>query len=114
MLDVGHRAATQRAGEIVFHSGDYQAGVLGGFARNRAIRPASSLVIDAWTVYRGYWSGSPPHLRRRPLLQREVYDHIADILRAVPDRPKPGMRGTDLWNGSTPPSASTRTSKRPA
>lgn len=99
VLDAGHRAATQHAGEIVFHSGDYQAGVLGGFARNRAIQAGELYVIDAWTVYRGYWSdlcrtfavGDPTPL------QQEVYTHIADILRAVPDRLKPGMRGTDLW-----------------
>lgn len=100
VLEAGHRAATLRAGETVFHSGDYQAGQLGGFARNREIEAGELYVIDAWTTYRGYWSdlcrtfavGEPS------ALQREVYAHVAEILSEVPSRLQPGGKGTELWS----------------
>lgn len=99
VLEAGHRAATLRAGETIFHSGDYQAGQLGGFARNRAIEAGELYVIDAWSIYRGYWSDL---CRTFPVgepsaLQREVYDHIAGILAEVPEKLQPGGRGTELW-----------------
>lgn len=97
--EAGHRAATLNAGETIFHSGDYQSGQLGGFARDRLIQAGELYVIDAWSTFHGYWSDlcrtfavSDP-----TPLQREVYEHIASIQRAVPERLQPGMRGTELW-----------------
>lgn len=99
VLEAGHRAANLRAGEPVFHNGDYRAGEQGGPARNREIRAGELYVVDAWTVYRGYWSdlcrtfavGDPAPL------QREVFAHMAAIVADVPGQLKPGVRGTDLW-----------------
>lgn len=99
VLEAGHRAANLRAGEAVFHNGDYQSGVGGGFARNRAIEAGELYIVDAWTTYRGYWSdlcrtfavGEPTPL------QQEVFAHMASIVADVPGQLKPGIRGTDLW-----------------
>jgi Xaa-Pro dipeptidase len=98
--EAGHTAATLRAGEPVFHSGDYQSGQFGGPARNRPIEDGELYIIDAWTIYQGYWSDlcrTFPVGKTTPL-QREIYDLVADILREVPNRLKPGMRGTQLWH----------------
>jgi Xaa-Pro dipeptidase len=99
VLEAGHQAATLHAGEMIFHSGDYQSGQVGGFARDRLIQAGELYIIDAWTTYRGYWSdlcrtfavGEPTPL------QREVYDHIAGIHNEIPSRLAPGGRGTELW-----------------
>jgi Xaa-Pro aminopeptidase len=99
VLEAGHRAANLRAGEPVFHSGDYRSGEVGGPARDRAIEAGELYIVDAWTTYRGYWSdlcrtfavGDPTPL------QREVFAHMAEILADVPSRLKPGVRGTELW-----------------
>lgn len=99
VLEAGHRAATLHAGETIFHSGDYQAGQMGGFARDRAIQAGELYIIDAWSIYHGYWSdlcrtfavGEPT------ALQREIYDHVAGILTEVPSKLQPGGRGTELW-----------------
>jgi Xaa-Pro aminopeptidase len=99
VLEAGHAAATLHAGETVFHSGDYQAGQIGGLARDRLVQAGELYVIDAWTVYKGYWSdlcrtfavGEPSSL------QREVYEHIAAIHADVPGMLEPGRKGTELW-----------------
>lgn len=99
VLEGGHAAATLRAREAVYHSGDYRSGELGGAARDRAVPAGELYIIDAWTTYRGYSSdlcrtfavGEPT------ALQREVYDHLAAILAEVPNRLQPGGRGTELW-----------------
>lgn len=99
VLEAGHRAANLRAGEPVFHNGDYRSGEQGGPARNRTVDAGELYIVDAWTIYRGYWSdlcrtfaaGEPTPL------QREVFAHMASIVAELPDRLKPGVRGTDLW-----------------
>jgi Xaa-Pro dipeptidase len=99
VLEAGHRAATLRAGQTIFHSGDYQSGQFGGFARDRRIETGELYIIDAWSTYCGYWSdlcrtfavGEPS------ALQREVYGHVAAVLDEVPSRLQPGMHGTELW-----------------
>ena len=99
VLQAGQRSAILRAGEQVFHSGDYRAGEFGGSARDRVIQEDELYIIDAWTEYRSYWSdlcrtfaiGEPTQL------QREVYDHIATILVDVQEQLKPGVHGTDIW-----------------
>jgi Xaa-Pro aminopeptidase len=99
VLEAGHRAATLRAGESIYHSGDYQSGQIGGFARMRAIQAGELYIIDAWSTYHGYWSDL---CRTFPVgepspLQREVYGHVAEILREVPSRLQPDAKGTELW-----------------
>jgi Xaa-Pro dipeptidase len=99
VLEAGHRAANLRAGEPVFHSGDYRAGEQGGPARNRAVESGELYIVDAWTVYRGYWSDlcRTFAVGESTPLQREVFAHMAAILAELPDRLKPGVRGTELW-----------------
>ena len=100
VLAAGYRGAMATAGEKVFHDGDYQSGVPGGPARNRAIEEGEIYIVDAWTVYRGYWSdlcraflvGSQP-----TDLQQSVFDHIAAIQRWAGETLKPGLKGTELW-----------------
>jgi Xaa-Pro dipeptidase len=99
VLEAAHAAATLEAGQIVFHGGDYRSGQLGGFARNRAVQAGELYIIDAWSTFQGYWSdlcrtfpvGEPTSL------QREVHEHIAEILRAAPSQLVPGRRGTEFW-----------------
>ncbi len=100
VVEAGHRAANLQAGEVIFHGGDYQSGQLGGFARNRAIQAGELYIVDAWSIYRGYWSDlcRTFSVAEPVALQREVFDLIAAILTEVPDRLKPGMRGTELWH----------------
>jgi len=99
VLAAGQQVALHAAGEVIHHGGDYQCAELGGPARDRKIEAGELYIIDAQTTYRGYWSdlcrtfavGEPTDL------QISVYDHLAAILRDVPDLVKPGGRGTDLW-----------------
>lgn len=97
--EAGHRAATLQAGEGMFHFGDYQSGQIGGFPRNRIIEDGELYVIDAWTVFQGYWSDlcRTFAVGETTPLQREVFAHIREIQLQVPERLKPGMRGTDLF-----------------
>jgi Xaa-Pro aminopeptidase len=99
VLAAGHRAANLRAGEQVFHSGDYRCGVFGGPARDREARAGELYIVDAWTTYRGYWSDlcRTFAVSEPTPLQIEVFDHMAGILAEVPDKLKPGARGTELW-----------------
>ena len=102
-LDVlagAQQAAMEAVGEVIYHGGDYQSGEFGGIARNRIIQDGEMYVIDAHSNYRGYWAdlcrtyivgGEPTDL------QQSVYDHIAGILRDVPDLVKPGGSATELW-----------------
>ncbi len=99
VLAAAQRAATLAAGESVFHSGDYACGAMSGPARDRAIEQGELYIIDAWTIYRGYWCdlsrtfavGAPTDL------QRSVCEHIAAIQREAGALLKPGVRGTELW-----------------
>ena len=99
VLQAGQRSAILRAGEQVFHSGDYRAGEFGGFARPVPIHEGDLYIIDAWTEYRSYWSDMARTfaITTATPLQREVYDHIANILRDVGSQLKPGVHGTDIW-----------------
>jgi Xaa-Pro aminopeptidase len=99
VLQAGQRSAILRAGEQVFHSGDYRAGEFGGFARPVPIHEGDLYIIDAWTEYRSYWSDMARTfaVTTATPLQREVYDHIAHILLDVEGQLKPGVHGTDIW-----------------
>jgi Xaa-Pro dipeptidase len=99
VLQAAQRSASLRAGEQVFHSGDYRAGEFGGPARDTAIRADALYIIDAWTEYRSYWSDLCRTFAIEEVspLQREVYDHIATILVDVEAQLKPGVHGTDIW-----------------
>jgi len=84
VLAAAQQAAHLAAGEKVFHDGDYQCGQPGGPARDRKIEDGELYIIDAWVIYRGYWSdlcrtfavGEPSEL------QESIYEH----LRAFHDR----------------------------
>jgi len=99
VLQAGQRSATLRAGEQVFHSGDYRAGEFGGSARNMVLDAEDLYIIDAWTHYRGYWSDMARTFAIGEVtpLQREVYRHMANILREVGGQLKPGVPGTEIW-----------------
>lgn len=95
------QAAAQRySGEVHFYNGDFRSGEPGGFARNRTIEAGEMYIIDAWSDVGGYWcdmsrawavSGEPSHL------QASVYEHLADILRAVPEMARLGRSTTEFW-----------------
>ena len=100
VLAAGKKAAIEKAGEPIEHSGDYRVGELGGTARNHIIEKGQMYIIDVQSEYHGYWSdlcrtfvvgGEPTEL------QRSVYEHIASILADVPNLVKPGGSGTQLW-----------------
>lgn len=99
VLEAGHAAATLKAGETILHGGDYRAAELGGFARDRVINAGELYVIDAWTIYRGYWSDlcRTFAVAEPTPLQREIFAHIAAIHADLPERLRPGARGTDIW-----------------
>lgn len=100
VLAAGQRAAMLTAGEKVFHDGDYRSGQPGGPARHRRIERGEIYIVDAWTIYRGYWSdlcrafivgGQPTDL------QQSIFDHMAAVQRKVADLLKPGLKGTTLF-----------------
>ncbi len=98
VLAAGQRAAMLAAGEPLWHSGDYACAAPGGPARARPIVAGELYIVDAWSVYRGYWSdlcrtfpvGEPTDL------QREVHDHLVRILEQVPGQLRPGYAGVEL------------------
>jgi len=82
-------AAQRRTGEPHFYSGDFRSAAPGGGARNRPIERGELYIIDAWSDVHGYWAdmartwvvgGEPSDL------QASVYEHLAGILRSVPER----------------------------
>lgn len=100
VLAAGYRGAMRAAGEKVFHDGDYQSGVPGGPARNRTIEAGEIYIVDAWTVYRGYWSDlcRAFSVGNQPTdLQQSIFDHIANIQRWAGGVLKPGLKGTELF-----------------
>jgi Xaa-Pro aminopeptidase len=93
-------AAQQAAGEPIYHNGDYRAGEFGGFARDRALQAGELYIIDAWSDVHGYWcdmartwvvGGQPSPL------QAEIYEHLAGVLRAVPELIRPGLCTRTFW-----------------
>ncbi|MDE2999191.1 MAG: Xaa-Pro peptidase family protein [Gemmatimonadota bacterium] len=100
VLAEAQQAAMRAAGEVVYHGGDYQGCVIGGTARDRAIEAGELYIIDAQSTYRGYWSDLARTFAvgEEPTdLQASVYEHLAGILRDVPDLVRPGASATGLW-----------------
>ena len=100
VLAESQRGAMLKAGERVFHDGDYQCGERHGPARNRPIEQGELYILDGHTCCRGYWSD----LARTFIvdsestdLQGSIFDHIAAVQDAVPSLLKPGARGTEIW-----------------
>jgi Xaa-Pro dipeptidase len=95
------QAAAQRyTGRGHFYSGDFQSGQPGGPARDRPIEQGELYIIDAWSDIDGYWcdmsrawsvGGEPTDL------QASVYEHVAGVLRAVPQMARAGRSTSDLW-----------------
>ncbi len=100
VLAESQRGAMLKAGERVFHDGDYQCGDRHGPARNRPIERGELYILDGHTCCRGYWSD----LARTFIvdceptdLQQSIFDHIAAVQETVPSLLKPGARGTEIW-----------------
>ncbi len=97
VLAAAQKAAHLAAGEKVFHDGDYQCGQLGGPARDRKIEDGELYIIDAWVIYRGYWSdlcrtfaiGEPSEL------QESVYEHLRAFHDRIGDYLQPGKDSRD-------------------
>ena len=100
ILAEGQRAAMLKAGERLFHDGDYQCGERHGPARNREIKRGELFIIDAHTCCRGYWSDLARTfvVDSEPTdLQQSIFDHIAAVQQSVPCLLKHGARGTQIW-----------------
>lgn len=100
VLAESQRGAMLKAGERVFHDGDYQCGERHGHARNRRIERGELYILDGHTCCRGYWSD----LARTFIVDSEptdvqgsIFDHIAAVQETVPSLLKPGARGTEIW-----------------
>ena len=97
VLGAAQQAAHLAAGEKVFHDGDYQCGQRGGFARDRAIEAGELYIIDAWVIYRGYWSdlcrtfvvGEPTDL------QQSIFDHLRAFHDRIGEYLQPGKDSRD-------------------
>jgi Xaa-Pro dipeptidase len=94
-------AAQRYSGQVHFFNGDFQSGNFGGFARDRKIESGELYIIDAWSDVGGYWcdmsrawsvDGAPTDL------QRGVYAHLAEILRAVPEMARVGRSTREFWS----------------
>ena len=100
VLAESQRGAMLKAGERVFHDGDYQCGERHGPARNRRIERGELYILDGHTCCRGYWSDLARTfiVDSEPTdLQGSIFDHIAAVQDAVPSMLKPGARGTEIW-----------------
>tara|TARA_B100001250_G_scaffold388583_1_gene386946 strand:+ start:162 stop:1298 length:1137 start_codon:yes stop_codon:yes gene_type:complete len=92
VLGAAQQAAHLAAGEKVFHDGDYRSGEMGGFARDRKIEEGELYIIDAWAIYRGYWSdlcrtfsvGDPTDI------QESIYEHVRSFHDQIGNYLQPG------------------------
>jgi len=93
------QAAQQRSRLVHYYGGDFQAGSFGGPARDRGLEAGELYIIDAQADVDGYWAdlsrtwsvGAPT------ALQQSVYDHLAAVLRSVPEMARVGRSCTDFW-----------------
>jgi Xaa-Pro aminopeptidase len=94
------QAAQRRTGAVHLYAGDFRANAFGGPARDRRIEAGELYIIDAQADVDGYWcdnartwivGGEPTPL------QREVYDHVAAVLRDVPGMIRPGESCSAFW-----------------
>jgi Xaa-Pro aminopeptidase len=100
VLAAGTQGALREAGEVVWHGGDYQSGIIGGAARDRRAEAGELYIIDAQTRYRGYWADlSRAYIVGDTItdLQQSVFDHLKAIHDVVPNLLKPGVDGTVVW-----------------
>ena len=100
VLAESQRGAMLKAGERVFHDGDYQCGERHGPARNRPIERGELYILDGHTCCRGYWSDLARTfiVDSQPTdLQGSIFDHVAAVQDSVPSLLKPGARGTEIW-----------------
>lgn len=95
-----HMAALRHSGEVHFYNGDFRSAAFGGSARTRPIEAGELYIIDAWSDIGGYWcdmartwavSGEPTDL------QAGVYEHLAGILKSVPEMARVGRSTMELW-----------------
>jgi Xaa-Pro dipeptidase len=95
------QAAAQRfTGAVHFYNGDFRSGEPGGFARDRRIEAGELYIIDAWSDIDGYWCDMSRAwiVGEQPTdLQATVYEHVAGILKAVPQMAQRGRDTRDFW-----------------
>jgi Xaa-Pro aminopeptidase len=93
-------AAQACAGQAHYYGGDFRSGELGGPPRDRLTEAGEMYIIDAQADVDGYWSdmsrawavsGEPTEL------QASVYEHLARILRDVPQLARAGRDTRDFW-----------------
>ena len=100
VLAAAQRAATLEACEPIYHDGDYRCGEPGGPARDRVVEEGEIYIVDAWSIYRGYWSdlcrayivGDSP-----TDLQQSVFAHLKAFHDQVPSLLRPGAEGTEVF-----------------
>lgn len=97
VLGAAQQAAHLAAGEKVFHDGDYQSGQLGGFARDRTIEAGELYIIDAWVIYRGYWSDlCRTFAVSEPTdVQVSVFEHLRGFHDRIDTYLQPGLASQD-------------------
>lgn len=95
------QAAVQRySGEVHYYNGDFQCGQMGGYARNRAIEAGELYIIDSWVDLSGYWSDMSRTWivgETATDLQLSVYEHLAGVLKDVPDMARVGRCTREFW-----------------
>jgi Xaa-Pro aminopeptidase len=99
VLAAAQQAAYLEAGEKIFHDGDYSCNAMGGFARNRECQAGELYVIDAWSIYRGYWADlCRTFAVTEPTdIQQSIFDHVKAFHQLVLDYLRPGRNGTELF-----------------
>lgn len=97
VLGAAQQAAHLAAGEKVFHDGDYQSGQLGGFARDRNIESGELYIIDAWVIYRGYWSDlcRTFAVDEPTEVQASIYEHLRSFHDHIGTYLQPGLDSRD-------------------
>ncbi len=99
VLGAAQQAACLEVGEKIFHDGDYSCNAMGGFARNRKCQAGELYVIDAWSIYRGYWADlCRTFAVSEPTdIQQSIFDHLKSFHQLVPNYLRPGQDGTELF-----------------
>jgi Xaa-Pro aminopeptidase len=93
------QAAQQHSRRVHYYGGDFQCGSFGGVARDRRIEGGELYIIDAQADVDGYWSDMARtwSVAEPTALQQSVYDHLAGVLRAVPEMARAGRSCTEFW-----------------
>jgi len=93
-------AAVAETGEPHFYGGDFRCGLFGGPARPRPIEAGELYIIDAWSDVDGYWCDMARTwaVTEPTELQQSVYEHLAAVLRRVPELARVGGDTREFWH----------------